>query len=123
MVDFKHTNFRDGEQRLPQMQKAQFEGGVAVDPTPITLGQEVTVLYEGILADSGADQVFLHCGYGSNENWQMIQDLPMYHTGHGWERSFKVNDESRLNFCFKDSANNWDNNSGHNWSFEVHNGR
>ena len=24
-----------------------------------------------------------------------------------------------LNLCFKDSANNWDNNSGNNWSTKI----
>jgi hypothetical protein len=27
---------------------------------------------------------------------------------------------SPFNVCFRDSAHNWDNNYGSNWSFEIH---
>jgi len=123
MVEMKHTNFRDSDHRLKEMAESQLQGGVTVDPTPITAGQEVTILYNGLLAKSGAQQIYLHVGYGSNDNWQMVTDYPMYFTGNGWEKTITVAEGTRLNFCFKDSANNWDNNNGNNWSFIVHNGR
>lgn len=97
-------------------------GGVNVYPTPITLGEHVNIVYNGLLAKSGATEVWVHVGYGSHENWHDIRDIKMLHTGRGWEQTFEVNDSSRLNMCFKDSAHNWDNNNGHNWSFEIHNG-
>ena len=98
-------------------------GGVSVAPTPITYGDHVTVIYNGLLADQGADQVWLHAGYGGHLDWQNISDYPMLSTGRGWERTFQVTNDTRLNFCFKDSASNWDNNTGINWSMEVHNGQ
>ncbi len=97
--------------------------GVSVYPTPITQGEHINVIYDGLLAISGADQVYLHYGFGMHNNWYDVMDLPMFKTGRGWEQTFEVNDPSRLNFCFKDSANNWDNNTGHNWSLEIHNGK
>lgn len=98
-------------------------GGVNVYPTPITAGEDINIIYEGLLSNSGADQVFMHMGYGAHNKWNKVQDLKMFHTGRGWEQTLSIDETSRLNFCFKDSANNWDNNSGHNWSFEIHDGK
>lgn len=97
-------------------------GAVSVAPSPVTFGDHVTVIYNGTLAKSGADQLWLHMGYGPHQSWQQVNDFPMMKTGRGWERTFQVTNDSRLNFCFKDSANHWDNNNGVNWSMEVHNG-
>lgn len=98
-------------------------GGVNVYPTPITLGEHINIVYDGLLFRSGATELYLHLGYGRHENWHGVRDIKMLRTGRGWEQTFEVDDPSRLNFCFKDSANNWDNNNGHNWSFEIHNGK
>lgn len=98
-------------------------GGVNVYPTPITLGEHINVVYEGLLHRSGAHEVYLHVGFGPNNKWHDVRDTRMLRTGRGWEQTFQVSDPSRLNFCFKDGADNWDNNSGHNWSFEIHHGK
>lgn len=98
-------------------------GGVTVYPVPITPGEHINIIYNGLLARSGATEIWLHLGYGHAHNWEKVQDLKMFKTGRGWEQTLKVPDEERLHFCFKDSANNWDNNNGRNWSYEIHNGR
>lgn len=100
----------------------EVEGGVVVSPVPLTLGERVTVRYNGLLAQSRAGQVYLHRGYGPAHNWQSVTDLPMERGAQGWEVQFNADDESRLNFCFKDHIGNWDNNQGLNWSLEVHTG-
>ncbi len=96
--------------------------GIEITPIPVTLGDRVTIKYDGLLADSGADKIYAHIGYGDNDNWTGIQDIPMKKTKNGWVCDTFA-DEERLNFCFRDSANNWDNNNGRNWSLTVHNGR
>lgn len=109
--------------RLEQMRAAEYPGGVVVDPVPVTAGSEVTIMYYGLLAKSGADEVWLRTGYGDPHNWQEVYDHRMERTGYGWVKNIKVSEEyDRLNFCFKDSANNWDNNNGLNWSFIIHKG-
>jgi len=118
------TNFGTGASKLERMAEADFPGGVVVDPTPITAGQETTVFYNGLLARSGADQIWLRIGYGSPDNWQNVSDWKMSKTGYGWVKTFEAPvDQDRINFCFKDSANNWDNNNGLNWTWTIHNGR
>ncbi|QGP91163.1 Starch/carbohydrate-binding protein [Neomoorella glycerini] len=123
MGDKNRSRFVSDEgTRLQQMRAAEYPGGVVVDPVPITAGDEVTILYHGLLDACGADQVWLHTGYGDANSWQNIYDYRMERTGYGWVKNIRVEDGSRLNICFKDSANNWDNNNGLNWSFEIHNG-
>lgn len=117
------SNFGDWQGRLKAMGNADYPGGVVVDPTPITAGEEITVLYNGPLSKSGAGQVYLHIGYGPGKEWKNITDLKMSRTGWGWVRTIEMPFEDHFNFCFRDDTDSWDNNSGVNWSFIIHNGR
>ena len=117
-----HTSNFENQAKLKAMFEANYPQGVVVDPTPITAGEEITVLYYGLLANSGADQLYIRVGYGDARDWHNIQDLKMSRTGWGWVKTLEMTDDSRFNFCFRDSVYNWDNNSGMNWSFEIHNG-
>lgn len=99
-------------------------GGVSVSPLPLTAGETLTVKYNGLLASSGADQMYLHAGYGHGQ-WHQVHDVPMQKDKPGvWRATLPLqrDETSRLNFCFKDRAENWDNNYGLNWSLEIHNG-
>ena len=54
---------------------------------------------------------------------QNVQDIPMKKTNNVWSASI-IPSDSRLNFCFYDGANNWDNNNGHSiGGLTVHNGK
>lgn len=122
VINRKRTRFTCSDERLRCMREANLYRGVAVDPLPVTAGEEVTFLYHGLLEQSGADQVYLHCGYGNPQNWQDVQDIRMEKTERGFAKTIRFEDKERFNFCFKNSANNWDNNDGINWTFEIHNG-
>ncbi|MBO8128455.1 MAG: carbohydrate-binding protein [Peptococcaceae bacterium] len=118
-----HTNFGYGAERLRRYHEADYPGGVVVDPTPITAGEEITVFYNGLLSTSGADQVYLHLGFGPSDRWHNVKSMKMSRTGWGWVKTFEAPmEEERLNFCFHDSAGNWDNNNGMNWSWTIHHG-
>lgn len=102
----------------------EFMGGVAVEPLPVTAGDEIKVKYRGLLHKNGAQEVYMHAGYG-HRDWHGIQDIKMTKAPDGsWEANVSLDpgETSRFNFCFRDSAFNWDNNNGLNWSFEIHNG-
>lgn len=97
--------------------------GITVQPTPIIAGQRVEIHYDGLLARSGAQQVYLHAGFGRNDSWENVLDIQMQQMGNKFTSNVAVEADSRLNFCFRDNGDNWDNNSGRNWSFEIHNGK
>lgn len=89
-----------------------FQKGVEVRPA--AYANEVTICYNGLLSRSGADQVYLHCGFGDPHHWANTSTQKMDRTPRGWEKTIRMM-ENKASFCFKDSANNWDNNSGYNW--------
>lgn len=91
---------------------------VSLDPVPLIKGKKAVVRYRGLLSASGADQVYLYSGYGEDQ-WNEVTDLPMSHDGHSWVAEFPIVGEDKFNFCFHDSAQNWDNNSGLNWASEI----
>ncbi|NLW44876.1 MAG: carbohydrate-binding protein [Syntrophomonadaceae bacterium] len=100
------------------MSKVNFSGGVSIDPFPPAAGDSVSITYSGLLAKSGADRVFAHIGYGSGK-WSNIKDIEMTRQGEQFVTQIKMESEDVFNVCFKDSANNWDNNSGRNWSARI----
>lgn len=117
------SRFGEAEGKLKAMHKAGYPGGVVVDPVPITAGEEVTILYNGLLGTEGKGQVYLRYGFGEHGKWRNVLETRMKKTGWGWVTSTRMpENEDRFNFCFRDSSQNWDNNNGINWSFEVHNG-
>lgn len=94
------------------------ENGISIKPYPARRGDKVVIKYDGLLAKSGADQVYLHVGYGPEERWHDVQDIPMTRDEDGWS-CFVVPQYNKINFCFHDSAQNWDNNKGQNWSIKT----
>jgi len=86
-----------------------------------TQGDTIRLSYNGLLAKSGAKDVYAVINYGDNKNWDDVRYYPMDQVG---QRTFEVllpiNENMNLNVAFKDGANNWDNNSGKNYSFNAH---
>jgi len=94
------------------------DGRISVQPLPLSTGRRTKIKYRGLLAQSGAEKVYMHSGY--SDNWYNTRDFEMYPVTTGvWETDFNVEGSDRLNFCFVDNAGNWDNNSGMNWQLEI----
>jgi hypothetical protein len=93
------------------------ENGVIVIPNVIVKGDHASVLYKGILKNSGADAVYMHTGYG--EFWDNVSDVRMKRTDEGLEAALPISNDRPLKLAFKDSANNWDNNCGRDYTFDV----
>ncbi|MDP4092668.1 MAG: carbohydrate-binding protein [Bacillota bacterium] len=91
--------------------------GITLSPAVPSAGDTVRITYDGILSKSGATDVFAHIGYGNK--WDKVTDYRMHRTTTGFETAIAVNNSDTMNLCFKDCANNWDNNSGKNYSFDV----
>lgn len=90
----------------------------SLNPIPSRVGDKVKIKYHGLLARSGADHVWLRSGYGT-DNWQDVHDYQMNRAPDGFEQTVEIAREGQFNFCFKDSANNWDNNNSLNWSYQI----
>ena len=91
-----------------------FPGRVSWDPARVRRGDTVKINYQGLLKDSGANEVYLHYGV---DNWHKTNTVQMNRTEDGsFEAEIKADGNHELNLCFKDSAGNWDNNNGSNWT-------
>ena len=78
---------------------------------------DVKVTYAGKLFQDGAQNIEIHYGFG--DNWENVQDLQMEKTELGFQANIHVQSNSKLNFCFKNENNEWDNNQGQNFSFSI----
>ena len=66
-----------GEELTPRKSvdmELAMEGGIYLSPPRGVQGDTLFIRYNGLLARSGAEQVFLHCGYGPGP-WQGITRL------------------------------------------------
>lgn len=93
------------------------KNGVALSPKTPSVGDKAKITYDGLLAKSGATHVFAHVGYGSD--FDSANDINMAKTVTGFEAAFPISRPGTLSVCFKDCANNWDNNSGRNYTFDL----
>ena len=93
------------------------KNGVFIQPATPHIRSTTKVVYDGLLAKSGATHLYAHVGYGTG--WIHAQDYEMKQTAHGFEAAIPVEKANILNIAFKDCANNWDNNSGKNYNFEI----
>lgn len=91
--------------------------GITLNPTVPSFGDKVKVVYDGLLVKSGASEVFAHVGFGNN--WTNSFDYKMSKSGNVFETTIPVTSHEQLNICFKDAANNWDNNAGLNYVYPT----
>jgi Carbohydrate binding domain (family 25). len=76
------------------------------------------ITYNGLLARNGATEIYVRIGF--NGSWSHSRDYQMSRTGQGFEALIELQKGTfTLNICFRDSAGNWDNNSGANYSYDF----
>lgn len=91
--------------------------GISIKPSKPSVGENLTIMYDGLLSKSGASHIYARIGFDSN--WNHLHDYTMTKTPMGFEATIPVSESDTLNVCFKDCANNWDNNCGMNYSFDI----
>lgn len=92
-------------------------GGYNTILPEVNKGSKTSVNYDGILAEHNADKIYLHYGF---DGWNKVNTIQMNKGSEGtFSTEIKVNGKNELNFCFKDSANNWDNNNGSDWTVGI----
>lgn len=85
--------------------------------TSLYSGDKLKISYNGILVQAGAECIYLYCGYGSD--WSDSSYTQMYREADGFSAEIQVLDGKSLELCFKDPADNWDNNSGNNYVYVI----
>ncbi|MGE5474435.1 MAG: carbohydrate-binding protein [Ignavibacteriales bacterium] len=82
-------------------------------------GRKIRLKYNGILADNGAQDIYTAVSYGSNSYWEDVKYYKMDKVDYNtFETFIPASERTNFNICFKDGANNWDNNSGTNYTFD-----
>ncbi|MGE5598976.1 MAG: carbohydrate-binding protein [Bacteroidota bacterium] len=91
---------------------------VSWTPGTVHRGDPVVINYRGILKNDGADEVYLHYGF---DRWQMpVRTVKMARQENGtFAAEIAAEAKREINFCFKDSADHWDNNNGRDWSLPL----
>lgn len=93
------------------------ESSIVIGLPELSKGEKTAIVYNGLLSKKGADKVYLHYGF---DGWNNVSTIAMNESQNGfYTTSVKVEGNRELNFCFKDEANNWDNNYGANWKTEI----
>jgi len=93
--------------------------GLTINPSSFSSGDKIKLTYNGLLSQCGAEEIYAHIGWG--EAWEDVNDIKMSKTKSGFTATIKADKMAVLNVCFKDSLNNWDNNSGSNYSIYPEN--
>ena len=77
----------------------------------------VKVSYTGKFYQGNNEKVFLHYGYG--KDWNNLNEIEMNKTDLGYQAELQLLGDDTLNFCFKNQNNEWDNNFGKNYIFDI----
>ena len=77
----------------------------------------VKISYTGKLFQDGADEIFIHYGFGLS--WDNLADVKMEKTELGFQAEITLDDSDSLSFCFNDGQGNWDNNDNQNYTFAI----
>lgn len=80
-------------------------------------GSNVKISYTGSLFQNSSEEVFIHYGFG--DNWEDIGEIQMSKTNLGFQAELLLNNNEKLNVCFRNGINEWDNNEGQNYVFEL----
>lgn len=78
---------------------------------------KIKVSYTGKFYQGNSEKVFLHYGYG--KDWDNVNEVEMTKTDLGYQAELNLMSSDTLNFCFKNQNNEWDNNLGKNYIFEI----
>lgn len=78
---------------------------------------KVKISYTGKLFEENAEAVFLHYGYGIQ--WDNVSEVEMTKTELGFQAEIELLSSDCINLCFRTSNNEWDNNNGQNYSFQI----
>lgn len=83
----------------------------------LTQNSTVKISYTGKLFQDDSNEVYIHYGFGLL--WENLNEVKMEKTDLGFQAEIELSDKETFNFCFKNELNQWDNNDGNNYIFEL----
>lgn len=83
----------------------------------IVENSKLKISYVGNLYQNGSEEVFLHYGFGLQ--WDEVSDTKMEKTELGFQCEIEIKEYESLNLCFRNSNDEWDNNNGENYIFDI----
>ena len=78
---------------------------------------KVKISYTGKFFQENSEKVFIHYGFG--KNWDNINEVEMVKTELGFQTEIDLLGVETFNLCFKNEKNEWDNNEGQNYIFNL----
>lgn len=78
---------------------------------------KVKISYVGKFFEDNSEKVFIHYGFGLN--WDNLSEKPMERTELGLQVELDLLESDTFSFCFRNQNNEWDNNGGQNYTFEL----
>lgn len=77
----------------------------------------VKISYTGRFFEDGSSEVYLHYGFGTY--WDNLSEVLMTKTDLGFQAEVDLLEDDTFNFCLKNQNNEWDNNDGENYIFDL----
>ncbi len=97
---------------MPVEEKVYFDSDKLIE------GKTSKLTYRGTLATNGAEEVYVHYGFGLL--WENLQEAKLTKTSEDtFEAEITMANNDSINFCFRDDKNNWDNNETKNYSYNI----
>ena len=93
------------------------DGAVFFGTDNLIEGKTAKLTYNGALAENGANEVYVHFGFGLL--WDNLQEIKLDKIDNHFETEITLTSCEDINFCFRDENNNWDNNDTQNYSAPI----
>ena len=83
----------------------------------LTANSDIKISYTGKFFQDGSKEVSIRYGFG--DDWDNLIEREMVKTELGFQVEITLLDKENFNFCFKNENDEWDNNDGNNYIFNI----
>ena len=83
----------------------------------LTANSTVNISYTGKFFQDGSKEVSIRYGFGNE--WENQTEADMIKTDLGFQIEVNLIDKETFNFCIKNENDEWDNNDGKNYIFNI----
>lgn len=83
----------------------------------LTANNTVKISYTGKFFQDNSTNVFIRYGFGND--WENLVEAEMVKTELGFQIEVDLINSETFNFCIKNEKDEWDNNNGNNYIFNI----